>query len=253
MYLLIDAGNTRIKWGFHDGARWLCREDLTHDALSTCDFARFGEPSRVLVAHVASDAIRALILQQLGPWAARAEWLVAGLQRCGLTNRYAEPGRLGPDRWAAAIGAWHRVRGACVVVCAGTATTVDAIDSGGNFLGGLILPGHGLMLRALAGGTAALPLAEGDCVAFPKNTHDAIETGIRYAQSGAVERFRQEMPQHTPVVLSGGSASALAPLIAPPRIDFPNLVLEGLLCVAREAQRGVERRANPVQTRGVLE
>ncbi|QSI76290.1 MULTISPECIES: type III pantothenate kinase [Niveibacterium] len=234
MYLLIDAGNTRVKWGFHDGSRWLCREDVAHDALATCDFMRFGVPERVLIAHVASDAIRSLILEQLGDTAGRAEWLAASLSRCGVTNRYAEPTRLGPDRWAAAIGAWHRVRGACVVVSAGTATTVDAIDAGGNFLGGLILPGHGLMLRALAGGTAALPLAEGDCVAFPKNTHDAIETGIRYAQSGAVERFRQEMPAHTPVVLSGGSAAALAPLIAPPRIDFPNLVLEGLLCVARD-------------------
>jgi len=237
MLLLIDAGNTRIKFGWHDGARWVCREDIAYDALDTVDFSRFGELSRVLVAHVASEAIRAHLQQQLGDQAERVEWLRASARRCGVTNCYADPGRLGPDRWAAAIGAWNRVKGPCVVVSAGTATTVDAIDQDGCFIGGLILPGHGLMLRALAGGTAALPLAQGECVGFPRNTDDAIETGIRYAQSGAVERFRSQMPYGTPVVLSGGSAAALAPLIAPPRLDFPNLVLEGLLQVAREQSR----------------
>lgn len=232
MILLVDAGNTRIKFGWHDGLRWVCREDIAHDALGSANFARFGAPERILIAHVASAAVRIRLQQMLSEWDARTEWLQAETERCGVRNLYAEPERLGPDRWAAAIGAWHRVKGACVVVSAGTATTVDAIDEHGSFLGGLILPGHGLMQRALVGGTAALPLAHGQCVPFPQNTHDAIETGIRYAQSGAVERFRGQMPFGSPVVLSGGSAAALAPLIAPPRLDFPNLVLEGLLHIA---------------------
>ncbi len=236
MRLLIDAGNTRIKFGWHDGEQWVRREDIAHDALDLSDFTRFGTPARIVIAHVASDAIRAQIRAQIAPWQDRTEWLRAGAARCGLRNLYADPSRLGADRWAAAIGAWSHVRGACIVVCSGTATTVDAIDATGQFLGGLILPGHGLMLRALAGGTADLPLATGDCVAFPRTTHDAIETGVRYAQTGAVERFRTQMPAGTPVMLSGGSASALAPLIAPPRIDFPNLVLEGLLQVANEVR-----------------
>jgi len=236
MHLLIDAGNTRIKFGWHDGEQWICREDIAHDALTLTDFARFGVPDRIVIAHVASEGIRSHILEQIAPWEDRTEWLRASNLRCGVHNLYDDPTRLGADRWAAAIGAWSHVRGACVIVCAGTATTVDAIDANGQFLGGLILPGHGLMLRALAGGTADLPLAMGNCIAFPRNTHDAIETGVRYAQTGAVERFRTQMPNGAPVILSGGSASALAPLIAPPRIDFPNLVLEGLRHVANEAK-----------------
>ncbi|WP_341676553.1 type III pantothenate kinase [Niveibacterium sp. SC-1] len=233
MHLLIDAGNTRIKFGWHDGRQWVCREDIAHDALDAVSFSRFGPVQRVVIAHVASEAIRSRLQVLLTGWEDHTEWLRPDAERCGLSNGYAAPERLGADRWAAAIGAWSRLRRACVVVSAGTATTVDAIDETGRFRGGLILPGHGLMLRALAGGTADLPLAEGQCVDFPLNTHDAIETGIRYAQSGAVERFRSQMPFGTPVVLSGGSASALAPLIAPPRIDIPNLVLEGLLQIAR--------------------
>jgi type III pantothenate kinase len=233
MMLLVDAGNTRIKFGWHDGQQWICREDISHEALGAVNFTRFGTPHRILIAHVASESVRLRLLQMLVPWMDRTEWLKAEFERCGVRNLYADPARLGADRWAAAIGAWHRVKGACVVVSAGTATTVDAIDEHGSFLGGLILPGHGLMQRALASGTAALPLAEGQCVPFPQNTHDAIETGIRYAQAGAVERFRGQMPFGTTVVLSGGSASALAPLIAPPRLDFPNLVLEGLLNIVR--------------------
>ncbi|MCL2656266.1 MAG: type III pantothenate kinase [Betaproteobacteria bacterium] len=236
MKLLIDAGNTRIKYGWHDGRDWICREDILHDALDVSDFTRFGEPEQIVIAHVASETVRACLEAQLAPWREHTEWLRASATRCGLRNLYAEPERLGPDRWAAAIGAWSRVRGACVVVCAGTATTIDAVDAEGQFLGGLIAPGHGLMLRSLAGGTAALPMAQGACEPFPRNTHDAIETGIRYALAGAVERFRAQLPNATPVVLSGGSAAALAALIAPPRIDFPNLVLEGLLQIACAAQ-----------------
>lgn len=235
MNLLIDVGNTRIKFGWHDGRSWIVREDIAHGLIDTVDFARHSEPAQIVIAHVASAGLRAHLNVQLGRLAGKAQWLSADQPRCGLTNGYADPARLGPDRWAAAIGAWQRLRQACVVVCAGTATTIDAIDGSGRFLGGLILPGHGLMLRALASGTAALPLAAGACVALPDNTVDAIETGIRYAQAGAVERFRQQMPANTPVVLSGGSASALSSLIAAPRIDIPNLVLEGLLCVALES------------------
>lgn len=235
MDLLIDAGNSRIKYGWHDGARWLGHEDIAHADLDRADFERHGLPQRILIAHVASTAVRQGIQEQLGDLVLHAHWLQASATCCGLRNGYAAPERLGPDRWAAAIGAWQRLRGACIVVCAGTATTVDAVDATGHFLGGLILPGHGLMLRALAGGTAALPWAQGACTPFPTNTDDAIETGIRYAQSGAVERMRAQMPADTPVVLTGGSAAALSALIAAPRIDIPNLVLEGLLCVIRES------------------
>ncbi len=234
MHLLIDAGNTRVKFGWHDDEQWICREDIAHDALPLTDFTRFGMPERIVVANVASEAIRSHIREQLAPWEDRVEWLRPSAMRCGLRNLYDNPEQLGADRWAAAIGAWKRVQGACIVVCAGTATTIDAIGPGGHYLGGLILPGHGLMLRALAGGTADLPLASGDCVNFPRNTDDAIETGVRYAQAGAVERLRSQMPAGAPVVLSGGSSWVLAPLIAPPRIDFPNLVLEGLFHIATD-------------------
>ncbi len=109
-----------------------------------------------------------------------------------MRNLYENPERLGADRWAALIGARALHPHACVVVTAGTATTVDLLSAAGDFLGGLILPGVELMQQALARGTAQLPLADGRFALQPRRTVDAIRSGCLQAQAGAVERmFRQ--------------------------------------------------------------
>ena len=109
-------------------------------------------------------------------------WVVSSQAEAGIVNGYDHPTRLGADRWVAMIGARHRMmtQGAprpMVVVMIGTAVTVEAVDVHGKFLGGLILPGHGIMLRALESGTAGLHVRTGEVREFPTNTSDALTSG----------------------------------------------------------------------------
>ena len=124
--------------------------------------------------------------------------------RPGLVNGYDHPSRLGADRWVALAGARSRVLAAhqarpALVVMVGTAVTVDALDADGRFLGGLILPGFGVMLRALEMGTAGLKVPTGEVVDFPTNTSDALMSGGANAIAGAIERqYRQAAGAHRP-------------------------------------------------------
>lgn len=231
MFLLIDAGNTRIKFGCHDGREWLLRDALPHADLAALRLPSGFTPRRILVANVAGMAVAQALHDALGAYAP-TEFLRAEAQCCGLRNGYANPAQLGADRWAALVGAWRELGRACLVVSAGTATTVDFIDTDARFAGGCILPGLDMMRAALAGGTANLPMATGAYVAHPDNTLDAIASGCLNAQLGAIARMRT--PTELPLVLTGGAAEALISLLPGEVLHRPWLVLEGLLHLARE-------------------
>ena len=155
----------------------------------------------------------------------------------------AEPARVGTDRLLAALAARHRAGGACIVVDAGTAVTVDAVDADGTFLGGAIFPGPGLMARALADGTAQLPLVEVGREFVPeraigKNTEEAIRFGIMRALSGAVGGIAADMMQvvgtAAPVYITGGYAPPGQGERGVAESVVPDLVLEGLVLAWRE-------------------
>jgi type III pantothenate kinase len=145
-------------------------------------------------------------------------------------NSYDLPERLGADRWAALIGARGQLSTACLVVCAGTATTVDWLDAGGTFRGGLILPGVDLMRASLARNTAQLPLADGHFRYEPRNTMDAIVSGCMHAQVGAIERMFAKIAAEPGAVclLTGGAAQSIVPLLNIPFRLTENLILDGL-------------------------
>lgn len=233
-YLLIDAGNSRVKYGCHGGGRWLLR-----DILVLAEHPRFAlptgfEPERIVIANVAGPAVAAALTERLAGLAEHIEWLRGSAERCGLRCDYEDPARLGADRWAAAVGAWTLYAADCLVVCAGTATTIDVVCGTGHFAGGCILPGLELMLESLARGTAGLPLAQGRFSLPPRNTHDAILTGCLQAQAGAIDRMRNQLSTGATVVLAGGNATSLAPLLEG-RVEVrPWLVLDGLLAIARQ-------------------
>ena len=115
----------------------------------------------------------------------------------------------------------------------GTAVTVDALDAKGHFLGGLILPGFGMMLRALELGTAGLKVPTGDVVDFPTNTSDALMSGGANAIAGAIERQHRRLIKHTgqePLLLmTGGAAVKLAPITDLHFTTVDSLIFEGLL------------------------
>jgi len=236
MIVAIDAGNSRIKWGVHDGNAW-----LNSGALATSDVASLGEVAaqwpanaRGVVCNVAGAAVADSISRLFAGRHAELSFLHASAAACGVRSCYENPQQLGADRWAALIGARAAQGAACLVVCAGTATTVDRLDAAGVFAGGLILPGFDLMRAALARNTAQLPLAEGVFCAQPRNTMDAIVSGCLQAQLGAVERMFQEIADEADAccLLTGGSARRLAAHLKIPFQLMDNLILDGLLCFA---------------------
>jgi type III pantothenate kinase len=147
-------------------------------------------------------------------------------------NAYREPARLGADRFAALIGAHAHGAAPCVVVSAGTAISVDLLAQGGKHLGGIIVPGLRLMRDALNAGTAGVHAKPGQIVEMPDGTDDAVATGSALAAVGAIESLRARLAARTEasvrVLLTGGDAALLAPLLAPPVEVAEHLVLEGL-------------------------
>lgn len=238
MIVCLDSGNTRIKWGVHDGAKWLAQGAVTHADVAQLSrlVAEWPRPASVVLANVAGPEAGERIRQQLAAWLPVFREVHAEARRCGVSNHYKYPERLGVDRWCALLGARGLVESAAVVVMAGTATTIDTLDADGNFLGGVIMPGVGLMLRSLAHGTAALPFADGEYVAYPRCTDDAIVTGVIEAQTGAIERIFSRLADPAACcLLSGGYAGQLAAhLVIEHRLTH-NLPLEGLRHLARQA------------------
>lgn len=241
--LAIDAGNTRIKWGAHDGVHWLRQAwvETARAAELEPALARLPPLQAVVVSNVAGAALREVILRALPP-APAPRWIRSERAQCGIRNSYENPAQLGCDRWAALIGARRLYGGPAVVVDAGTALTADALTGDGVFVGGIIVPGAELMRRALAEHTAALEPQPGKFSFFPDATGDAIMSGVIDALAGAIERmarFLEEAGQPQPAcVLSGGGAALIAPYLNLEVKVVDNLVLEGLLAIAREGQSG---------------
>lgn len=231
MILCIDSGNTRIKWGIHDGLAWLDQGAMNHAEVENLkQAATHWSPDSIRLSNVAGDDINQRIRAVLAPWRTRLHEASTAAQDMGVINGYDNPTQLGIDRWCALIGARGITATSCLVVMAGTATTIDTLDASGRFCGGLILPGLDLMRRSLARDTAALPLARGEYHCSPSSTDDAIVSGCLEAQIGAIERAftRISSTADASCLLSGGAAIRLAPLLSIPFRHIGNLVLEGL-------------------------
>ncbi|MEO7726162.1 MAG: type III pantothenate kinase [Burkholderiales bacterium] len=235
--LAIDAGNTRIKWGLHDGTRWRTRAwvETARVAKLKSAFSRMPAPRAIVISNVAGAALREKLRSVL-PAAAATSWLKSARSQAGVRSSYAHPAQLGCDRWAAVIGAYRLFGAAAVVVNAGTALTVDALTADGVFAGGMIVPGAELMRQALADNTAGLKRRPGKFSFFPDATGDAVMSGAINASCGAIERmarFLEDAGQAVPLcVLSGGGAALLAPYLNLEVKLVDNLVLEGLLTIA---------------------
>ena len=244
-FLAIDIGNTRLKWAQYaspqPGATLLESGAVfleTIDELAETEWKRLAPPTSMLGCVVAGEGVRRRAEEQLELWDVAPRWVVSSAEAGGVVNGYEHPTRLGVDRWVALIGARQRVlaRGSArpaLVVMVGTAVTVDALDPAGRFLGGLILPGFGLMLRALEMGTAGLKAPTGEVVDFPINTSDALMSGGADAIAGAVERMHRKLLRSTglaPVLfMTGGAAVKLAPITDLAFETVDTLIFEGLL------------------------
>lgn len=238
MILLIDAGNTRIKWGAYEAGQWRGKDAIPTSEVSTlADRWQALNPAWVGISNVAGEAIAAIIEQAL-PAKAKRYWLKPEADVHDIRNRYVVPASLGADRYAALIAARKLNLGHVVVASLGTALTVDALTAGGEFLGGIIAPGYRAMQQAIVLSTQGVRVGMGQWSAFPANTDDAVETGVLSALAGAVEaqRGRLETAVGAPatVLLTGGDAPLVQPLLREPLYPVEDLVLEGLLWIARE-------------------
>jgi type III pantothenate kinase len=236
MILCLDAGNSRLKFGLFDGGRWLLQDALDYAAFDELPARLPARPTRIVACNVAGEARRLRIEALAASLALPLLWLRSSAAACGVTNAYDRPQQLGADRWAALIAARALHADACVVVMAGTATTIDALDGSGLFRGGLILPGLALMRAALAGNTADLPHASGNFRALPTNTDDAIISGAIHATLGAIGRIRAALGGDPLCLLAGGAAEELAPRLDCPLRRVDQLVLEGLARYGEAAQ-----------------
>ncbi len=253
-FLALDVGNTRLKWAHYEaarpGARLLAQGAVfleNIDKLAEEEWRDLPQPGRMLGCIVAGDAVKRRVAEQMESWDVVPRWVISSASEAGLVNGYEHPARLGADRWVAMIGARHRLlarslRKPCVVVMVGTAVTVEAIDADGRFLGGIILPGHGIMLRALESGTAGLHVPTGEVRDFPTNTSDALTSGGTFAIAGAVQRMIENLARRcgeTPeCVMTGGAGWKMAPSMSVKFELVDSLIFDGLLAI--EAERAAQ-------------
>lgn len=252
MILLIDAGNTSLKWGALDGTT-LGTVDRLHYVgrdlreVATQAWAELPVPERVVVGNVAGERLaRSLRAWMKRTWRLVPEFLVAGASAGGVTNGYRQPDRLGIDRWAALVAARRHTQGpACVIDC-GTAITIDVLSGDGVHLGGLIAPGLALMRRSLMDAASGIsvdgevPLIEdGQARLLGNDTAAAVAGGGLYAAVALIDRvlvdMRAEAGNDVAALITGGDAPTVLPLLAGAVRHRPDLVLEGLGVLAMEA------------------
>lgn len=250
MMLLLDVGNSALKWaraegdGLADRGRLpLDQEDLD-GALEQAvakSWPDASEPQRILIASVAAEEMSQRIAQWCTrQWGVEPETVRASARAAGVTNAYREPGLLGVDRWLTLLAARARSPApACVVDC-GTAVTVDVMDAQGTHLGGLIVPGLAMMSRSLASCAQVRLDAEPDSEAplLARDTVNAVRGGTLYAAVAFIDRVladvETELEQPVQRMLTGGDARTILPLLRHPFEYVPDLVLEGLSVLAKE-------------------
>jgi type III pantothenate kinase len=251
MILCLDAGNTRAKWGLHDGVRWLRQQAVGYEDLPALAASVPRPVAHLLVCNVAGPSVQEKVEHLARQLAIPLTFFKSSAACCGVQNSYDQPARLGADRWAGLIAGRALLMAAdadktrspevasAIVVQAGTATTIDYLDAAGVFQGGLILPGMSLMQQALTKNTAGLKVdaaSRADLALHvpPKNTQDAIMGGALHATLGAIERMRA-LQGAAQCIVSGGAAAYLLPHLASPVWHVDYLVLEGLLQMAKES------------------
>jgi type III pantothenate kinase len=247
--LLIDMGNTRLKWVWANGGiidQSTFGRGSQDDFLSQCQPPANARPGRVLVSSVADQAGTSRIVSDCETrWGAPVKRLQTLSSQDGIVNAYEDPATLGIDRWLAIVGAAHAYGTPLVIIDLGTATTLDAVDGQGRHLGGLILPGPALMLESLAtatampvptdfgGGESDRKVADGPGVGPASSTSEAIREGVFAAQIGALNQFMRhvsaKLDKEPGLVLTGGAAECILDRLESRPVFDPWLVFKGML------------------------
>ena len=246
MNLLVDFGNTRIKWAVSGADEWrpdaCLREGYSTETLLDQLWSELVSPAKVVVASVAgAEALQALEGWVVGRWSCPVHVVRPQAELLGVKNGYYRPETLGADRWAALIAARRLVLGAVCIVDCGTALTVDALASDGRFLGGVIFPGLRVLRTSLVQAASGIPETSGNGADFVgRSTEEAVAAGTWFGLVGAIERilneYRDELGPEIKVLLTGNDASVVLSKLAQPVEEIPDLVLKGLAIIAEEVK-----------------
>ena len=252
--LLLDAGNTRLKWtvldlaqrdarrALSDSAAWLGQGAANYDELAALreHWQQWGALSNCYGVCVANDHSISRVQQALIALDLEVNWLNARERAGGVHNGYTPPQSLGADRWAALLAVRHRTAECALVISAGTALTIDALDANGDFLGGMILPGLHSMRLALGHDTAQVGVQYGKLQAFPTTTADAVESGLIAACVGAITTMQTHLEKKcgsaSRIFLTGGDGASLRFFLPEGVTMVPGLVLEGVYYLSLEEQ-----------------
>ncbi|MCM0614386.1 type III pantothenate kinase [Marinobacter sediminum] len=244
MRLLVDAGNSRLKWRLEQSGKWI---EKGTGALDDTDPLHglpdeVGQITRVAVSTVASEEKRLRLLEYLVErTGAPVSFYWAEAARGGLTNAYAACERMGADRWHAMYGAWQEHRRGFAVVDAGSAVTVDYVDPAGQHLGGFILPGLQMMLRSLRSDAARIGF-DPDQVLDTRpgvSTGECVNHGLAWLSGALVAQIHADAGTYglPDILVTGGDADRLIGL-GLAGVHHPSLVLEGLQAIDAEECRG---------------
>lgn len=244
MSLLVDIGNSRVKWGIVQDDRIVSGQPFPSAAESLVKsldrhWLSLPVPHRIYACNVVgSDAERAITAWTQRHWGDSPHFVRSAERGYGVVSGYEEPEKLGVDRWVSLIALRELSRGpACVVDC-GTALTFDVLDADGRHLGGLIAPGLAMMKRALVQDTKGIKdIDSGDSRFLGRSTAAAVKGGVLAACAGLIERSvgkaAIELGQVPDLVLTGGDADVIADALDRPCKVVPDLILRGLLRIAR--------------------
>lgn len=249
MKLLIDIGNTNIKWACIESGKLGDSQSFTRkktgikSSLNT-QWKSLSNVTAIFVSNVAGDKIE----QQLTEWTEKQwqltpKFIRSEHKRFGVTNSYAEPEKLGVDRWLALIAARQHARSATCVIDCGTAITIDVVTKYGQHQGGMILPGLSLMREALIANTSDIKDVheESDFITLATNTFSAIQSGTLYTVTASLERLIDDLTEQynkrIRFIITGGDAELILPLLPTSIAHYPDVVLKGLAYYARQGDK----------------
>ena len=256
MMILIDVGNSRVKWAtlekesLHFGGAFLNQIDQFETALNE-QISVPTTPSRILVSNVAGYEVRQPFIEWAKKqWQLIPEFITPTAKAHGVTIAYQDPEKMGADRWIALIAAWQRYQSALCVISCGSAITIDVLDREGIHQGGYIAPGLMLMRLALTEHTRAgqfntLPPAVSPPLTLANSTELAINNGTAAMAAGfinqTIEQYMNEeyerdaLSYPPPIILAGGDADIVNPYLHFFTQSHPYLVLEGLAYLAKNS------------------
>jgi type III pantothenate kinase len=242
--LLLDIGNSRIKWGVLEDDVVGHTGDITHASIAEQGMSGLiSQLPRQVDAAFASNVAGTSFAEEIGEavhsrYDCELQFAASEQRSNGVTNSYHEPSQLGVDRWVAMIGTRAEIKTCCVVIDVGTAITIDVLDDDGQHLGGQILPGLRLMSESLSNQTSDIKrvdvLTDGGGQGldmFANNTDGAVRQGATNAVLGAIERSTRVLTSaghDATTILTGGDAPQLLPSLSEEILHRPHLVLQGL-------------------------